>query len=216
MTLKSNDNLSVVGNVYTPNAKIYNSIILGSDSFTSANVRNWNLAYNRRDHSQQGYLTEIPKNVALQPSRVAINAGNSRYKISLWGGTTYAIGMYGGATLGALNDYAMTFQMNDSATRGFWWGHRDDALSQGAMSLTTDGRLYVADQLQVGRGRGHTSGLHSAYTVEFYGHTKVTNGNLYIDGQQIGSSDVTSFKTAYSWGNHASAGYLKAVQMPLN
>ena len=135
-------------------------------------------------------------------------SGNDRSKITFWNGTTYGIGMHSSVSLGALGDYAMTFQMNNDTDRGFWWGHNGDSLNAGAMSLTTDGRLYVADQFQVGRGRSHTNALNSAYTAEFYGHTLVSSGNLYIDGQGIGSSDVQNFKTAYGWGNHASQGYL--------
>jgi hypothetical protein len=62
----------------------------------------------------------------------------------MWGNSaTYAIGMVSGQTFGYLNDYAMIFQMNNEADRGWKWQYESQAASGGAMSLTTDGKLYV-------------------------------------------------------------------------
>lgn len=202
-----------------------NSLMLASDGDVYTRELGNNAFTSYTDHSSAGYstfsgsyddLTNKPSldanvvyNQVVNPSKVQIMSGDNRTKVSLWNGSTYGIGMHSAVSLGAVSDFAMTFQMNNQANRGFWWGHSSDVLSHGAMSLTTDGKLYVADQFQVGRGRGHTSALGSSYTAEFYGHTLITNGNLYIDGQSIGSSDVQNFKTAYGWGDHSSAGYSK-------
>jgi hypothetical protein len=51
--------------------------------------------------------------------------------------------MVSGQTFGYLNDYAMIFQMNNEADRGWKWQYESQAASGGAMSLTTDGKLYV-------------------------------------------------------------------------
>jgi hypothetical protein len=51
--------------------------------------------------------------------------------------------MQSGVTYGGLNDWAMTFQMNNDPERGFWWGHEEQTTAQGAMSLTTAGHLTV-------------------------------------------------------------------------
>jgi hypothetical protein len=51
--------------------------------------------------------------------------------------------MQSGITYGGLNDWAMTFQMNNVVNRGFWWGHEAHTTAQGAMSLTTAGHLTV-------------------------------------------------------------------------
>jgi hypothetical protein len=78
------------------------------------------------------------------------NNTQSRDKIRVWNNGNYAIGMEGGYTLGSLNDYAMTFQMNNDSDRGFWWGYAGQAKSAGAMSLTTNGRLYVTTSITCG------------------------------------------------------------------
>ena len=74
---------------------------------------------------------------------IQTNGSNADVKFSVWTGTTYGIGMHSGVTLGHLNDYAMTFCMNNDSDRGFWWGYSGQAKSAGAMSLTTSGKLWV-------------------------------------------------------------------------
>jgi hypothetical protein len=58
--------------------------------------------------------------------------------------------MYSGMTYGYLNDYAMTFQMNNDADRGWIWRYDGQAASDGAMSLTTGGKLKLKDIADVG------------------------------------------------------------------
>ena len=58
--------------------------------------------------------------------------------------------MHSGQSFGWLNDYAMTFQMNNESDRGFVWRHSDMSSSQGAMSLTTGGNLCVSNAIAVG------------------------------------------------------------------
>lgn len=72
--------------------------------------------------------------------------GDVYTKYRMWGtSSSYGIGMVSAISYGYLNDYAMTFCMNNDADRGFWWGYDGQAKSDGAMSLTTNGKLYVKD-----------------------------------------------------------------------
>lgn len=65
-------------------------------------------------------------------------------KIRVWNSNLYTIGMMNGHTVGYINnEYAMTFTMNNAPNRGFLWRDSDDAANDGAMSLTTDGRLWL-------------------------------------------------------------------------
>jgi hypothetical protein len=69
----------------------------------------------------------------------------------MWGNSsTYAIGMYSAQSYGYLNDYAMTFQMNNDPDRGWLWRHESHATSDGAMSLTTSGNLKLKGVADVG------------------------------------------------------------------
>ena len=73
-----------------------------------------------------------------------MNSGNEYAKYRFWGtDASYGIGMVSGQTYGYLNDYATTFVMNDDADRGWKWMANTDAVGEGSMSLTVDGRLYT-------------------------------------------------------------------------
>ena len=82
----------------------------------------------------------------------------TRDKIRVWTDATYTIGMDNGISFGAINtNYAMTFQMSDSNNRGFWWGDSAHTDAQGAMSLSTDGKLTVATGARIGYGESDTT-----------------------------------------------------------
>jgi len=100
----------------------------------------------------------------------------TRDKLRLWGSSAYAIGMDDAMSFGALNDYAMTFQFNDDADRGFWWGHHNHSDAQGAMSLTTGGKLVVADSFRVGGGTSDTTAPAADIDMAGTGAIKVANG----------------------------------------
>lgn len=106
-----------------------------------------------------------------------LNTNNlsTRDKISVYTGDPYVIGMQSGITFGHLNDWGMTFQFNDESDRGFWWGDSSHSTAQGAMSLTTDGRLTVANSISVGQGEGITT---------------PSSHPLYVDGRAV--FDTTS------------------------
>ena len=87
-----------------------------------------------------------------------VDAGDNYAKFRLWGNSsTYGIGMVSGQGYGDLADYAMTFQMNDDADRGFVWRDTAHSASQGAMALSTRGFLTVACRIKVGNGESDTA-----------------------------------------------------------
>ena len=118
---------------------------------------------------------------------VSTNSSQSRAKFRLWDqSSNYAIGMKNGFDYGHIgsDEYAMTFQMNDSDNRGFWWGDTGHSDDQGAMSLTTNGKLVVATSLNVGEGEGITS---PATDSKLH-----VNGMGYFNGPVVSDSDLSS------------------------
>ena len=107
-----------------------------------------------------GYLTAVPTTLSgdrtiggdltVSGNQVITAGSNADVKFSVWSDTTYGIGMTSGVTYGGLNDYAMTFCMNNDSDRGFWWGYSGQTKSAGAMSLTTGGILTVASSITAG------------------------------------------------------------------
>jgi hypothetical protein len=89
---------------------------------------------------------------------VGANTSETRDKFRVWNSGSYSIGMKSGYTYGHLgNEYAMSFQMDTTPNRGFWWGRSNYSDSQGAASLTTDGRMVIAKSLSVGEGNSVTA-----------------------------------------------------------
>jgi hypothetical protein len=111
-------------------------------------------------------------------TRLESNGSSTRSKLQVWTGTTYGMGMGSGYTFGGLNDYAMTFQMSDTADRGYWWGDSTHTNAQGAMSLTTDGRLNIASFTRIGYGENSTT-APSTYGLDVNG-SSIFNGNFTI------------------------------------
>jgi hypothetical protein len=80
-----------------------------------------------------------------------------RGKLRIFGASSeWAIGNQGSTTFGRLNNTAITFNVPNTATQGFWWGDSGHTASQGAMSLTSGGDLTVANSLRLGYGESDT------------------------------------------------------------
>jgi predicted ribosome-associated RNA-binding protein Tma20 len=108
---------------------------------------------------------------------ITSNGTSTRDKIRVWDSFYYTIGMQSGVTFGPLNDYAMTFQMNNDSDRGFWWGDYSHGVNQGAMALSTNGNLYVANSIKVNFGETNTSQTYN-YAVE-------ANGGFYSNSSYV-------------------------------
>ena len=98
---------------------------------------------------QQGsyYQAALGTSARWPIAYISGHAVNSYDKLRVWNDSSYTIGMHSGQTYGWLNDYAMTFQMNNDSDRGFVWRHSAMAASDGAMSLTTGGNLSVKNAI---------------------------------------------------------------------
>jgi hypothetical protein len=103
------------------------------------------------DGQQGSYYQAALGTSARWPIAYISGHGAQSYdKLRVWDDSNYSIGMYSGQTYGWLNDYAMTFQMNNDTDRGFVWRHSAMAASDGAMSLTTNGNLSVKNAISLG------------------------------------------------------------------
>ena len=115
------------------------------------------------------------------------NSSQLRVKISPWTGTTYGYGMKSGMTFGGLsNNYALTFQVNSSAGRGFWWGRDEHSDAQGAMALTNDGKLTVSHSLRLGYGISDTTTPGATHALDVSGS---------ISSGAVTSTGLGTFKT---------------------
>ena len=91
--------------------------------------------------------------------------------------------MQSGITYGGLGDWGMTFQFNNENDRGFWWGDTGHSTAQGAMVLTTNGKLTVAHSLRVGHGESDTTTPGATYRLD-------VSGSIYASGNVTAYSDA--------------------------
>ena len=116
--------------------------------FRNSANENGLIVYDNRD-IKAGQDVLATRNVAVGTGHLQHNNTSSRDKIRVWSNSSYCIGMQAGVTYGGLNDYAMTFQMNDEGDRGWWWGQTNHGVDEGAMALDTDGNLTIARGLRI-------------------------------------------------------------------
>ena len=131
--------------------------------------------------------------VSVEGNQIQMAASNARVKYSVWTGATYGIGMHNNMTGGGIsNNYAMTFQMNNDAGRGFWFGDSNHTTAQHAMTINTQGRVNIASGLRVGFGESDTTQAN-ADGIHVNGLLDVDDGIIALSGntnaiQQTGTS----------------------------
>ena len=120
-------------------------------------------------------------------------AASTRDKLRVWNSSSYAIGMQNSITYGGItSDYAMTFLMSNTANRGFWWGDTGHSTAQGAMSLTTNGKLSVAHSMRLGYGESDTTTPGGTYRLDVTGSTRLAGG-VYINDYIYHNGDTNSY-----------------------
>ena len=134
-------------------------------------------------------------------SVVGNNSSQTRDKLRVWGSSPFSIGMMSGYGYGGLGgnstgtEYAMSFQMSNTANRGWWWGDTGHTNLRGAMSLTTAGKAVIATSLSIGYGEtirtAATQALEVKGTVYATPVTFTSNQSEYV--LKMGASNSTAF-----------------------
>ena len=138
---------------------------------------------------------DVTGNITITSGIINHTTAQTRDKIRVWNSSLYAIGMDQTFTFGGLNGYAMTFQMNDTADRGWWWGHNNQSDSQGAMSLTNAGELAVADSIRVGYGTSDTTSP-GTYDLEVSGTASI-GSTLEMNDQIVDQPKLRDYAIAH-------------------
>ncbi|MFC1802253.1 hypothetical protein ACFLY7_02320, partial [Patescibacteria group bacterium] len=119
-------------------------------------------------------------------------------KIRIYPSASYTIGMKSAQTLGFLNDWATTFTMNNDTDRGWLWRDTADTSSDGAMSLTTDGKLYVKNTASFNEdvGIGTVSPTQKLDVVGFINTDSgyKQNGETILKTSESNSNTLTGYQ----------------------
>lgn len=152
----------------------------------------------------------------------------TRDKYRVWNASDFAIGMDNNISFGGLTtEYAMTFQMNNQAGRGFWFGDTVHTDAQGAMALTTNGKLTVAHSARIGHGEADTTTPGATHRLDVNGsiadnvsdvrtprHTQLTgasNHNLTNEGVYVVDASSTFSQIIIGTGATLTAGTIMTI-----
>ena len=133
------------------------------------------------------------------------NTGTAaRVKYAVWNSTTYGMGMTSGMSYGSIGnqetagvEFATTFQMNNSNSRGWVFLDSSHSNAQGAMSLTTQGRMTVAHSMRLGYGESDTTESGATHALDVSGNANIT-GTLETKAIKYGSSHVKRISVDYT------------------
>ncbi len=124
-------------------------------------------------------------------------------KIKLWNNDNQTIGLYSGMTYGFLSSFAMTFTMSPDPVRGWIFRTTADGQTDGAMSLTTDGRMTLKSDLRV-----DTSTLVVDATNNRVGVGTISPGYaLDVVGDINTSGNVMKVGSAYNFPDYVFENY---------
>ena len=180
-------------------------VLIGLDSSSSGETRAFTLAdlpFIRTSGTQSisGTKTFTTKVISAD---IEMTSVQSRAKLSVWSGSTYGFGMQSGYTFGGLaNDYAITSQMSDTSSRGFWWGDSAHTNAQGAMALTTKGLLTVAGGMRLAYGESDTTSPAGTYKLDVGGHTLINGTEVVRTSTGVGDFYLGNFATANHFRFH--------------
>jgi hypothetical protein len=136
---------------------------------------------------------DVAGNLIVSGGRVTLSAASNRDKYRLWNNSTYTIGLVDSVTYGGVDtEKAMTFQMDNNSSQGFWWGDSTHTVAQGAMALTTDGKLTVAHSMRLGYGESDTTTPGATFKLD-------VNGNIAATTIDFGEVTIGSTTGIDSW-----------------
>jgi uncharacterized protein (TIGR02145 family) len=195
-----------------------------ANGITPFNIANWNTAFGWGNHSAVGYLTSFTEtdpiwNAAsvnyytktnMQTSGAAVmhfnNLTNKPNTVAGYGisdamTTTHAAN---GITVGNIANWNTAFDWGNHATMGYLTSFTEVDPIWNAAS----GDYYTKINLQTsGAAAVHFNNLtNKPTTVAGYGITNAMTTAHPANG--ITSGNISTWNTAFGWGNHATAGYL--------
>jgi hypothetical protein len=180
------------GDIFSNNAKVWNDNNVGAAA--ASIIPSANLTYDL------GSSTRLWRDVYSE--QFASTLSSSYTKFTLYGTeASFGIGMVSAITFGPLNNWAMTFRFSNNSDRGFWWGDSSHTSAQGAMALTTDGNLYVANTFRVGYGETDTTDASNwADTVDIKGNVSITQVADDVGGSLILKRNSTQYSILENTG----------------
>ena len=139
--------------------------------------------------------------------RMKDNTGTAaRVKYAVWSSSGYGMGMTSGMSYGSIGnqvtggaEFATTFQMNNSNSRGWIFLDSSHSNAQGAMSLTTQGRMTVAHSMRLGYGESDTTESGATHALDVSG-SAIISSSLTAGGLTFPTANGTDGQVLTSDG----------------
>ena len=191
--------VSIVGgnNVFANNIQVHPANGVNITAANNVNILDGNLSFvNNSDASPY----------------ILMKGANGKVKFSVWdgidsnGNAVYGIGMLGGMSYGSIGnqntgvntEFATTFQMNNSNSRGWVFLDSSHTNAQGAMSLTTQGRMTVAHSMRLGYGESDTTESGATHALDVSGSISSTSTISATTSNASSSTDLRKITTSTS------------------
>jgi hypothetical protein len=194
ISASSGHGVSIVGgnNVFANNIQVHPTNGINLTAANNVNILDGNISFENNSDTHP-YI------------RMKSNTGSlARVKYAVWNSQTYGMGMTSGMSYGSIGsqttngiEFAMTFQMNDEDDRGWIFLDASHTSGQGAMSLTTKGRMTVAHSMRLGYGESDTTESGATYALDVSGGANIT-GTLEAKAIKYGSSHVKRISVDYT------------------
>jgi|GEM_PF-2187335 len=225
--LQSGDNISELTNdagyltSFTELDPIFSSSV--ASSIDNIDISNWNTAYSWGNHADAGYLTSIStstiRGMFSATSPIQYNPTTGEFTFTGTGGGVSAWGDLTG-NLSDQTDLQTALNAKYDASNPNGYTNNTGTVTSVAMSVPTgftitNSPITTNGTLALGLATGYTIPL-SASTTEWT--------NAYIATQSLNSSSTvwdsianlvntnySNWNTAYSWGDHSTAGYLTSI-----
>jgi hypothetical protein len=168
------DDVSRYWLVTATNWGIYWDTTNNTIEFHGAGTDRWSVDLDNGNQAMAGDLTVSGNNIFMSTTAAKVKYG-------VYSDSTYGMGFQSSVTYGGItNDWAVTFQNSNNDTRGFWWGDASHTNAQGAMALTTNGKLTVAHSIRVGFGESDTTTPGAIHALEVSGSLAATSKSFLI------------------------------------
>jgi len=175
---------------------------LDGESLTKTNIQNFKAAYLWGDHSVEGYLTsaDISASNGLTETGGDIELGGSLSSATLINTASDSLSIYNSSSGGLIQAKGSAAHASGFGSAVFGFGDSSGFLEEG-FNAFSDKFEFVSDS---GKGIEYDADYSATYTTR----SLVDKGYVDANGYILPFTDNSAnWNTAYSWGDHALAGY---------
>jgi hypothetical protein len=196
--------------------------VTGTVTATGGNSTNWNTAYGWGNHASAGYLTSFDITTQTDSKYVRSDVDDNKVGYLLFAETGTATSTVNYPSHPIIMR-SSGWDTNNVVARTVDWYIRAETISSvypdGDLVFYEESPSFAHEKMRL-HGRGSGISYQDPDAATFKGNVNIlqtsdsSGGNLTVTGTVTATGgNSTNWNTAYSWGNHASAGYLTSFDI---